>query len=345
MLRKLALFLLCATASFADSEDIFDDYDEKIVLATKQLSFEGFPEAFNPSLTKWDRGFLLTFRYSPDRIHQHWLSEIAIVVLDEELNPITDPQVLNTRVKKSKTPSQAEDARFFTYRGKLFLIYNDNVDEIFYEYGKRRDPFIAELLYQESSEFGKGGFKLAPPLKLVCEEKYAQSWQQKNWVPFEWQGSLFFTYSINPHEILGSNLRNGLCYSLYKTTSSIQWEYGTLRGSSDAQLVDGEFWAFFHSGAKMRSSASFNAKAWHYFMGLYTFSAEPPFAITQMTQKPILSHDFYTRSHHEKRVIFPGGFVVDGSRIYVAYGKDDREIWIATLDKEQLKKNLTPVHP
>ena len=78
-------------------------------------------------------------------------------------------------------------------------------------------------------------------------------------------------------------------------------------------------------------------------MGAYTFSADPPFAITSYTKKPIVGEGFYTDSNYYKRVIFPGGFVVSDSVIYLAYGKDDSEIWIATIDKAALKKALMPV--
>lgn len=62
-----------------------------------------------------------------------------------------------------------------------------------------------------------------------------------------------------------------------------------------------------------------------------------------MTPEPIIGEGFYAPSTAEKKVILPGGFVVDGPRIYVAYGRDDREMWIATLDKEALMKALVPV--
>lgn len=322
---------------YAAVEDIFYEPDQKIVIATKHLVFDRFQGAFNPSIAKIDQGFLLIFRYCPDKANQDWLSHIGIVVLDESLNPITEPELLNTRAKNSKTPSQTEDARLFTYKDKLFLIYNDNVNEIFFDQSKRRDMFISELFFSDSH------YQLSMPLKLVCEEKYNTQLQQKNWVPFEWNSALFFSYSLNPHEVLTPNLKNGACFSKAKTQPPLNWIYGTLRGSTPAILVDGEYLAFFHSGIKTKSPASYGWRLWHYFMGAYTFSAQPPFEITKMTTKPIMGEDFYTPSYREKRVVFPGGFVDAGRVIYVAYGKDDCEIWIATLDKEELKKALVPV--
>ncbi|HSX10139.1 MAG TPA: hypothetical protein VLF94_00260 [Chlamydiales bacterium] len=116
-----------------------------------------------------------------------------------------------------------------------------------------------------------------------------------------------------------------------------------MRGSSAATLVDGEYLALFHSGFKMRSDASNGQKMWHYFAGAFTFSPQPPFEITKVSPFPILGEGLYTPSNTEKKVVFPGGYVVSGPRIYMAYGKDDCEIWIATLDKEALMNSLVPV--
>ena len=327
----------CLAPLYAELDHIFYEPDQNIVIATKQFQFEHFPDAFNPSLIRFNDQFLLTFRYCPDRANQNWLSYIGVAILDESLNLVTEPELLKTRQRRSKTPSQTEDARLFSYKNKIFLIYNDNIDEIFFDQGKRRDMFIAELVYAD------GQFTVSLPLKLNYELKTYTQWQQKNWVPFEWNNNLFFSYRLNPHEVISSSLKNGTCYFSHETNPILNWEYGTLRPSSPPLLVDGEYLAFFHSGIRMRSPASPGWKAWHYFTGAYTFSAEPPFEITQISPTPILGEGFYALSSHEKRVIFPGGFVVDGPYIHLAYGKDDCEIWIATLDKAALQKSLIPV--
>lgn len=78
-------------------------------------------------------------------------------------------------------------------------------------------------------------------------------------------------------------------------------------------------------------------------MGAYTFSPDPPFEITKISSKPIEASSFYTFSSYDKRVIYPGGFIVDGPNLYVAYGKDDSEIWIATININELLQSLEPV--
>ncbi len=337
--RVLVLFFLTAAFPFFGMDVDFSDLEKgkKIVLATKQIQFEAFPGAHNPSLIKTEYGLLLSFRYTPDRYGENWISYVVVVLLNDQFDPISEPQILSTRPKNSKTPSQSEDARIFSYRNRLFIIYNDNTDFTGPSYWDRRDMFVAELFYENHR------FSLSLPLKLVYGEKYSTVFWQKNWVPFEWNKKFMLGYSINPHEVVYANLLNGECYSCYETWAPLNWELGALRGSSAALLVDGEYMAFFHSGKKMTSPCSGGYELWHYFMGAYTFSAEPPFSLTKISPAPLIGEGFYTSSDYEKRVIFPGGFVASGPFIYMAYGKDDREMWIATLDKEELKKSLVPV--
>jgi predicted GH43/DUF377 family glycosyl hydrolase len=90
----------------------------------------------------------------------------------------------------------------------------------------------------------------------------------------------------------------------------------------------------------MASAASRGKKQWHYFMGAYTFAAKPPFEVTHISKLPIVARGFYTNSSYYKKVIFPGGFVVEGDYFYVAYSKDDQEMWIAKIDKEALRRTM-----
>ncbi|MFI5334313.1 MAG: hypothetical protein ACHQT8_04000 [Chlamydiales bacterium] len=312
---------------------------EKIVLTTKRILLEEYPGAFNPSLIKIGNDFLLTFRFCPDSFSRFWINYIGVVFLDENFNQISKPQILTTRPKKSKTPSQTEDARLFFYRDKLFLIYNDNVDVTGSSLCDRRDIFMAEL------QFANDRFTLSPPLKLIYAEKCNTQLWQKNWLPFEWNKTLMLSYSLNPHEVIAPNFTNGVCYHAYETRGEVNWKFGTVRGSTPPLLMDGEYFAFFHSAMKTTSSITDEYEKWHYFMGAYTFSAEPPFQITKISSLPIVAPEFYPPSNSEKKVIFPGGCVISDNTIYVAYGKDDNEVWIATLDKAALLRSLVPIFP
>lgn len=327
----LILFLVSLHAHFEELA-----FEQKIVIATKQIKFEEFPDSHNPSLLPFGSGYLLSFRYLPDKYGNPWLNYIGLVLLNDSFDPIAPPQLIDTRFKNNKTQSQCEDARLFSYQGRIFLTYSDNMDLDITNYSERRFIYMTEVFFE------KGKFTVSDPLKLIYEQKLSTT-VQKNWVPFVWNQKLLFSYTVNPHEVIYPNLHNGICYPCYETHVPIDWEYGILRGSTPPVLVDGEYLAFFHSGIYTCSYASWGWHLFHYFTGAYTFSAKPPFEITRYTPEPIIGEDFYTQSNREKRVIFPGGFVATDSKIYMAYGKDDCEIWIATLDKEQLKKGLVPI--
>lgn len=336
MKHFLSLFLASALASLqtTDFEELASE--QTLVSSIKQIVFEEFPNSFNPSILLTDQGILMSFRYCPDPYFEPWTSYIGIALLNNALEPVMEPQLLDMRSKQSRVSSHAEDARLFTYRGRTFLIYNDNIEIDLLHYSDRRDMFIAELYWKNEQFF------VSAPLKLTHIENY-HCLCQKNWTPFEWNRKLWMAYTVNPHEILSVNLQDGTCYPTYSTEASIDWEYGTLRSGVPPQLVDEEFLSFCHSSLFISSKASEERSLYHYFMGAYTFSKDPPFSIRSITPMPIVSEGFYTPSECIKRVIFPGGFVVMEEKIHVAYGKDDCEIWIATIDKQELKKHLKGV--
>lgn len=311
---------------------------DDIVKATKRIYLPEYPGSYNPSLIKYNDNYIMTFRYQPHHSAHYWISYIGIVLLDSSFNPISKPQLLNTRLNNEFIPSQSEDARIFSINNRIYLFYNDNEDIENPNYNERRDMFIAELFVDNDN------FVVGEPLRLVNPAKYRKTLWQKNWSPFEWDGKLMLSYSVNPHEVMTPNLKTGSCQTTYTSEKVINWDYGSqLRGGTPAQLVDGEYLAFFHTGVILKSGTSDNRELWHYFMGAYTFSAEPPFEITSTSPAPIDALGFYTYSSHFKRIIYPSGFVVEGNNLYLAYGKDDSEVWIATMDLGELKKSLVPV--
>src|SRR5690348_6479093 len=105
---KLLPLLFTPLFLFAEFLHLDDLVNNKLVVATKQLEFSKFPNSFNPSLIKVEEGYLLTFRYIPDLYYYPGLSYIGIVLLDESFDPLSPPELLATRLKQSKTPSQSE---------------------------------------------------------------------------------------------------------------------------------------------------------------------------------------------------------------------------------------------
>ncbi len=309
---------------------------ENLVIETKRIYLEAYPDAFNPSIIKTDYGYLLTFRYCPDRTLDSY-SFVGVVRLDESFEQISPPQLLDTRYGDTIIPPHSEDGRILYVEGRMYVIYNDNQELILCTNKNRRDIFVAELIDNGDN------FTLVSPVKLKHLQKYEDQLWQKNWVPFDWQGILLMGYSIRPHEVLFADLINGDCHALGISKVKYDWKYGILRGGTPALMVGNEYLAFFHSSLRKKSDVSNGKKLLHYFMGAYTFSPKPPFAIQKISTEPIIADGFYTKSDALKRIIFPGGFVVNGDLIYVVYGKDDREIWIATIDKNKLMSSMKAV--
>jgi hypothetical protein len=216
-------------------------------------------------------------------------------------------------------------------------MYYDNPNVICPSIADRCDLFIAPLNLNNSH------YAVGKPVKLIHSDKYGSVLRQKNWSPFIWKNQLCMTYSINPHEVLSANVISGICKPIAISSFPSKWKWGTLRGGTPAQLIDGQYLAFFHSSTWSNTRATRSGqKLLHYYMGAYIFSQNPPFKIKKITPFPISSSSFYTKSSLDKRVIFPSGFVNTGEYLYVSYGKDDREIWVAAINKQKLMAFMIP---
>lgn len=338
------VFLFCKQISHGQDLNISmistEEGFKPLVSSMTQIILDAYPDAWNPSIIDYEEGYLMTFRITPDPLRLH-ISYIGVVQLDEAFYPISQPQLLDTHIENTNISSQAEDARIFSCNGNLYLVYNDNPTLINPTSQQRRDMYLAQLSCDD-----KGLFSLSPPQKIYHNQKYfTQKWQ-KNWVPFEWEGTMLFSYSLRPHEVLFLKDETGKCNPLSVAscaTLNSEWKWGEWRGGTPALLVDEEYLGFFHSGIMTSSKVSNGVVMHHYYMGAYTFSKEPPYAITSASSKPIIGEGFYTHSNYDKRIVFPGGFVIRENKIHVAFGKDDREIWIATIDKQMLKTHLNPI--
>ena len=82
-------------------------------------------------------------------------------------------------------------------------------------------------------------------------------------------------------------------------------------------------------------------------MGAYTFEAKPPFALIAVSPEPIVFKGFYEPPYYKTwkplRCVFPAGIIVDKDFVWIAYGRQDHETWVAKIDKKQLLKSLVPV--
>jgi len=316
---------------------------DPFVLDLKRIEIPGFPHAFNPSVVRFDDKFLMSFRLIPDRKNSY-VSFIGLVLLDQDFNVIGAPQILRTRSPRSTVPSRAEDARLIFVGQRLYMIYSDNDDPILSGGGFRL--FLAEVRCDGEI------FTLMEPEKLTQYEGADPKLREKSWTPFVSDGALLLAYSISPHRVFAPLFGTGICKTVAETQGDMLWSWGKIRGSTPALqgVADrDEYLSFFHSSIRMQSLQSDGKNILHYFFGAYTCSAEPPFHVTRISPRPIYAKGFYsgtmyTPYWHPVRVIFPAGYIFDETNIYLFYGRQDHEIWVAKIDRKGFMESLIPVH-
>lgn len=343
-LFRLYIFLGCifcaaeALASLIDLETGVQDF----VLFTKQIEVPGYPDAYNPSIIRWNEKLLLSFRLTPG-LKKKYDSDIGVVWLDEEFNAISEPQILDlcSQYDSRSVPSRAEDGRLVAVGKTLYLVYDDN-----------RNPTLSGGGFRvRVAELDVDGEKVAPKNIdiLVDFEGQKPTLREKGWTPFDYNNELMLAYSISPHRIFRYVPNTGSCATISETDPAVYWKWGVLRGGTAAAKIDDAFYlSFFHSSIKMTTIHSGKTEALHYFMGAYIYSLVPPFQILGISPEPIIGKNFYHGKtykpyHHPICAIFPAGYVCDGNNIFVVYGRQDHEVWVVALDKAGLLNSLKPV--
>lgn len=314
-----------------------EDAAQDFVLDLKKINIPEFPTAFNPSITRWHGHLLLCFRI---RDKQTGLAnKIGFCWLDEDFNLMSEPKVLSVNIQNRKKPTKEQDPRLLVIQERLLIIYSDVLD---IEKPDTHRMYVGEVQYDGEN------FSLEEPECLEqFEGEKPQRWE-KNWVPFEYNEQLHLAYSIVPHFILRPVFGTKSCETVASSVGSVVWNWGHIRGGTPALKQGDEYLAFFHSSKNMKTLHSRGKNITHYFIGAYTFSASLPFQVTRISASPIIAKNFYEGSQYKTwkplRCVFPCGYVADENFIWLAYGRQDHEVWIAKIDKPKLLNSLVPVH-
>ncbi len=325
---------------FAMSLLNLEERPQNIVVETKQVQIPEYPDAFNASIIRWQGKLLMSFRDIPDR-KSAFTSTIGLVWVDEEFCPISKPQLLQLRDRNSVSPCRAADARLVAVANRLYIVYDDNTEPAITRGGFR-------VHYGELKWNGKA-FSLHNCDRIEHFEGESKNIREKSWVPFDYRGNLFLAYSITPHKIFYPLQGTGACQTIAVAENQMAWEWGdSIRGGTPALLEGDEYLAFFHTCKQMVTLHSKGKRALHYFIGAYTFKRDAPFSITKMTPEPIIGPNFYEGVSYKPywgpiKAVFPCGFLADQNFVWIAYGRDDHEIWIAKLDKKALLDSLVEV--
>lgn len=296
------------------------------ILETKRIHIQGYPEAFNPCIVKWNDRLLMSFR-ARDPITKT-ANLIGFTWLDAKFNPVGKPELLTFQ-----DGVYMQDPRLVVIGQKLFMAYSDLKNQ-------KRKMCMAEILHD-----GVRFFAVDPDCYLDYDGDPENKFE-KNWVPFDYQGQMLLSYSLSPHKVFLPIHGENRCITLETNQDTNTWAWGTLRGGTPALLVDNHYLAFFHSSIPLATVQSDGKSMFHYFMGAYIFEKKPPFAIKKISPYPLIHKDFYNGTAYQTwkplRVIFPCGYIHNDKYIWISYGRQDNEAWIVKLDKAGLYESLVP---
>ncbi len=305
------------------------------IIETKQIHVPGYRKAYNSSLVKYKDGYLLSFRANSfnfttwvKKLFNHRTAYVGLVELDSRFRAKKTPQILDICSYDARVLSAPQDARLFEMNGRLLLFYNDYL---------KPEKGSQVMYYCEIQSQGDTFMIAKGPTLLTYNESRQRI--EKNWAPFEYQGELYLVYQLEPHTVLKVDETNGLCTQFGRSDVRITWDFGELRGGTPGYLVDGKYLSFFHSSKKGIPSLMSKKGANVYFMGAYTYSPLPPFEIEAITPAPLARPTDYHRSN-SKKIVYPSGLVVDGSRLHVVWGQNDAHTRVTTFDKKRLFDSL-----
>ena len=333
----IVAFLLIAAQPLRSQDSNFVDLEEMaqdFVLETQKIDLPGYPNAFNPSIVRWQGRVLFSFRtYNPVN---RYADQIGLVWLNDHFQVSDKPQLLAIPWLDPSETVKRQDPRLVTISNHLFIVYNNVL----------KDSLIRRMVFAQIHFDGRF-FTVDQPECILSFDQEDPKKSEKNWVPFDYQDHLLLARFINPHWILEPIYGTVAGHLIASTQCMCSWKWGELRGGTPGQLIDGEYLAFFHSSVNIPTVHSKGKVIQHYFMGAYTFAAEPPFQLTRISPCPIVGKRFYEgkeyRTWKPLHVVFPGGFVSDEENIWIAYGRQDHEVWIVKLDKKKLFSSLIPV--
>ena len=158
----------------------------------------------------------------------------AICRLDDALNVVPGSIVALSDTIPNIT-TQVGDPRLIVYAGRLWALYCHF-----------RLPSLLYLVELDTATLAARG--KARPLLLDDRQ-----WQEKNWLPFEYEGELLAVYTIAPHVILRLDLRHSdviRCRRIHATSwdvAAYARRYGEPRGGAPPVRVGDAYHVFFHS--------------------------------------------------------------------------------------------------
>ena len=354
-----------------------------------------FHKLLNPSMVIWKNDLLLSGRWLDDHPkyqHIYWLRKQLHGINANYTDNIEGAIKQVGKLVLNITSDIFPYGNIFGEDPRLFVMSNGHIFVIICHRFHRKVPELqmaySELMLSINETTGKSMVLVGPMIDLKLEE-YPKD-DQKNWSPFEYNHSLYFISTIQPHRIVKTinniesisnwymndkNVTNNSEFNEINmdlnivsgednkrsivtnakivcstTLNDFKWRYGDMRGGTPAVSIGNNLLlTFFHSSNDPPSTGKVLKT---YVFGAYIFENKPPFAIQAISQQPIVHESMYSGPwahlpnsfYHIDYIAFPMSFIIENdSTIYLLYGKQDADAWIAKIELKTLLDSLISV--
>jgi len=169
---------------------------------------------------------------------------------------------------------------------------------------------------------------------------------EKNWAPFEAGGRLWYVYSLDPHRILGVDVRSGTVSLAYETEFARpswwdeRWGSDLRLTAPPARLAGGAFLSTWHA-----------SRDGGYWSGFYTFEGEPPFRVLRFAEAPAVTPADASGVNRQnplaKRCVFVCGMELDepGDEVVLTGGDNDHSLVAFRFRLADVLGDLRPREP
>jgi len=170
----------------------------------------------------------------------------------------------------------------------------------------------------------------------------AKKGAEKNWLWFFHEDRLHMLYSAQPHVVTRwtNDFKVEYEYRTGEPEKPLPWAYGIMRGGTPPiRISDDEYLTFFHSSLDTKDK-------YHrrYYMGAYTFKAQPPFNVTRITTEPLLVGSWQdVWAERKPLVVFPCGSRLKDDKWLVTMGINDLACAWIEIPHAELEPLLQPV--
>lgn len=200
-----------------------------------------------------------------------------------------------------ETSQGVEDPRLFRFRGQLWI------------YAHYRGSLSNECTHAPVIIPADEPYDYRRMIKLSTSN---MKWIEKNWMPFEYNGELYFVYDISPHIILKCDLSTGYCREVYRT-DNIAYDpiaQKHLGGGAPAVKFMLRDKPYFITIAHTRENKPHIVRK-NFF---YIFRAEPPFDIVMVGSEFDVMEDY-------RLIEFGSGLLLskDAKKVIISAGISD----------------------